>query len=126
MLSSNRPMEDWGKLLGDAAAVSAMLDRLLRHGHLLKCGPRSWLENQTGRARAIGQTRRAQRGSRRRIAARGLLAAWWTIAEHLLEADLWPGFDGSLLGNARHSRKKSRAVLLREVHAAQHFLKAGV
>jgi hypothetical protein len=26
----------------DAAAVSAMLDRLLHHGHLLKCGPRSW------------------------------------------------------------------------------------
>jgi hypothetical protein len=23
----NRPVEDWGKLLGDAAAVSAMLDR---------------------------------------------------------------------------------------------------
>jgi hypothetical protein len=28
--------------LGDAAAVSAMLDRLLHHGHVLKCGPRSW------------------------------------------------------------------------------------
>src|SRR5882724_12311873 len=36
------PVEDWGKLLGDAAAVSAMLDRLLHHGHVLKCGPRSW------------------------------------------------------------------------------------
>jgi DNA replication protein DnaC len=42
LLTSNRPVEDWGKLLGDAAAVSAMLDRLLHHGHLLKCGPRSW------------------------------------------------------------------------------------
>ena len=42
MLTSNRPVEDWGKLLGDAAAVSAMLDRLLHHGHVLKCGPRSW------------------------------------------------------------------------------------
>src|SRR5438270_4748795 len=41
MLTSNRPIEDWGKLLGDAAAVSAMLDRLLHHGHVLKCGPRS-------------------------------------------------------------------------------------
>ncbi len=29
-------------LLGDIAAVSAMLDRLLHHGHVLKCGPRSW------------------------------------------------------------------------------------
>ncbi len=41
MLTSNRPVEDWGKLLGDAAAVSAMLDRLLHQGHVLKCGPRS-------------------------------------------------------------------------------------
>jgi IstB-like ATP binding protein len=42
IVTSNRPVEDWGKLLGDAAAVTAMLDRLLHHGHLLKCGPRSW------------------------------------------------------------------------------------
>lgn len=42
VLTSNRPIEDWGKLLGDTAAVSAMLDRLLHHGHVLQCGPRSW------------------------------------------------------------------------------------
>jgi DNA replication protein DnaC len=42
LLTSNRPVEDWGKLLGDSAAVTAMLDRLLHHGHVLKCGPRSW------------------------------------------------------------------------------------
>jgi len=29
-------------MLGDSAPVTAMLDRLLHHGHLLKCGPRSW------------------------------------------------------------------------------------
>jgi hypothetical protein len=42
LITSNRPVEDWGKLLGDSAAVSAMLDRLLHHGHVLKCGPRRW------------------------------------------------------------------------------------
>ena len=42
LVTSNRPVEDWGKLLGDAAATSAMLDRLLHHGHVIKCGPRSW------------------------------------------------------------------------------------
>jgi DNA replication protein DnaC len=42
LLTSNRPVEDWGKLLGDTAAVTAMLDRLLHHAHVLKCGPRSW------------------------------------------------------------------------------------
>ncbi|MBA3640469.1 MAG: ATP-binding protein [Acidobacteria bacterium] len=38
----NRPVDDWGKLLGDTAAVTALLDRLLHHAHVLKCGPRSW------------------------------------------------------------------------------------
>jgi len=42
LLTSNRPIDDWGKLLGDTAAVTALLDRLLHHGHVLKCGPRSW------------------------------------------------------------------------------------
>ena len=42
LLTSNRPVDDWGKLLGDIAAVTAMLDRLLHHAHVLKCGPRSW------------------------------------------------------------------------------------
>jgi DNA replication protein DnaC len=42
LLTSNRPVDDWGKLLGDTAAVTALLDRLLPHAHVLKCGPRSW------------------------------------------------------------------------------------
>src|SRR6266498_1658593 len=35
LLTSNRPVEDWGKLLGDTAAVTALLDRLLHHAHVL-------------------------------------------------------------------------------------------
>jgi IstB-like ATP binding protein len=42
LLTSNRPVDDWGKLLGDTAAITALLDRLLHHAHVLKCGPRSW------------------------------------------------------------------------------------
>ena len=42
ILTSNRPVDDWGKLLGDTAAVTALLDRMLHHAHILKCGPRSW------------------------------------------------------------------------------------
>jgi DNA replication protein DnaC len=48
LLTSNRPVEDWGKLLGDVAAVTAMLDRILHHGHVLKCGPRSWRTKTAG------------------------------------------------------------------------------
>jgi len=56
ILTSNRPVEDWGKLLGDAAAVTALLDRLLHHAHVLKCGPRSWrtkLANDLHEAQAV-------------------------------------------------------------------------
>jgi DNA replication protein DnaC len=42
LITSNRSVDDWGKLLGDTAAVTALLDRLLHHAHVLKCGPRSW------------------------------------------------------------------------------------
>ena len=42
IITSNRPVEDWGKLLGDTAAVAAMLDRLLHHAHVVKFGPKSW------------------------------------------------------------------------------------
>src|SRR5918911_4198571 len=42
LLTSNRPVDDWGKLLGDTASVGSMLDRILHHGHVLKCGPKSW------------------------------------------------------------------------------------
>ncbi len=46
MITSNRPVEDWGKVLADNAAVTALLDRLLHRGHVIKCGPRSWRMRQ--------------------------------------------------------------------------------
>jgi DNA replication protein DnaC len=55
LLTSNRPVEDWGKLLGDVAAVTAMLDRILHHGHVLKCGPRSWRTKMAVAAGGDGQ-----------------------------------------------------------------------
>jgi DNA replication protein DnaC len=42
LLTSNRPIEDWGKLLKDNAASSAILDRLLHRGHLLKFEGKSY------------------------------------------------------------------------------------
>jgi DNA replication protein DnaC len=41
-ITSNRPLEDWGKLLRDNAASSAILDRLLHRGLLLKFEGRSY------------------------------------------------------------------------------------
>jgi DNA replication protein DnaC len=48
IMTSNRPVDDWGKLLGDTPAVSAMLDRLLDDGHVMKCGPKSWRTRKHG------------------------------------------------------------------------------
>jgi len=41
LLTSNRPVDDWANCWATAPLVTAMLDRLLHHGHVLKCGPRS-------------------------------------------------------------------------------------
>jgi DNA replication protein DnaC len=42
VITSNRVLEDWGKLLRDNAASSAILDRLLHKGHLLKFEGKSY------------------------------------------------------------------------------------
>ena len=42
MITSNRPLEDWGKFLGDNTASSVILDRLLHRGHLLKFEGKSY------------------------------------------------------------------------------------
>lgn len=42
LITSNRIIEDWGKCLGDNAVASAILDRLLHHGHLLKFEGKSY------------------------------------------------------------------------------------
>ena len=42
LLTSNRPVDDWGKLLGDTAAVTALARSPAASCHVLKCGPRSW------------------------------------------------------------------------------------
>jgi len=42
LITSNRPFDDWGKLLGDVVVVTPLLDRLMHHGHLLKFDGKSW------------------------------------------------------------------------------------
>jgi DNA replication protein DnaC len=42
LIATNRPMEDWGKLLDDTAAASAILDRFLEGVHLVKTSGRSY------------------------------------------------------------------------------------
>jgi DNA replication protein DnaC len=42
IITSNRPFEDWARLLGDVVVITPLLDRLMHHGHLLKFEGKSW------------------------------------------------------------------------------------
>lgn len=42
LVTSNREIDDWGKLLGDVVIVTPLLDRLMHHGNLLKFAGKSW------------------------------------------------------------------------------------
>jgi DNA replication protein DnaC len=47
MMTSNRPLEDWGKLLGDVPSASAILDRFLHHAEIIQFTGKSYrLRNQ--------------------------------------------------------------------------------
>jgi DNA replication protein DnaC len=42
MMTSNRPIEEWGKLLSDVPAAGAILDRLLHHAEIIAISGRSY------------------------------------------------------------------------------------
>ena len=42
MMTSNRPLEDWGKLIGDVPSASAILDRFLHRSELFQLTGRSY------------------------------------------------------------------------------------
>jgi DNA replication protein DnaC len=47
ILTSNRPLEDWGKLLGDVPSATAILDRFLHHAEIVRITGKSYrLRNQ--------------------------------------------------------------------------------
>jgi len=49
MMTSNRPLEDWGKLLGDVPAATAILDRFLHHAEIIQITGKSYRLHQQGR-----------------------------------------------------------------------------
>ena len=49
IMTSNRPLEDWGKLIGDVPSATAILDRFLHHALVLSFSGKSYrLRNQVG------------------------------------------------------------------------------
>jgi DNA replication protein DnaC len=49
VMTSNRPLEDWGKLLGDVPSATAILDRFLHHAEIVQITGKSYRLRQAGR-----------------------------------------------------------------------------
>ena len=56
MMTSNRPLEDWGKLIGDVPSATAILDRFLHHSEVITITGKSYrLKNRAkGKAEDSG------------------------------------------------------------------------
>jgi hypothetical protein len=51
MMTSNRPLEDWGKLIGDVPSATAILDRFLHHAEVVTITGKSYGSRTGPRAR---------------------------------------------------------------------------
>jgi DNA replication protein DnaC len=58
LITSNRPIEDWGNLLKDNAVSSAILDRLLHRGHLLQFEGKSYRLKEASKRLALPKDRK--------------------------------------------------------------------
>lgn len=50
IMTSNRPLEDWGKLLADVPSAAAILDRFLHHAEIIRITGRSYRLRHSGRS----------------------------------------------------------------------------
>jgi len=53
IMTSNRPLEDWGKLIGDVPSATAILDRFLHHAELISITGRSYRLQRPGASEEI-------------------------------------------------------------------------
>ena len=61
MMTSNRPLEDWGKLLGDVPTATAILDRFLHHAEMVQMNGRSYrLRDRPGRSGCVEDSKPAK------------------------------------------------------------------
>jgi DNA replication protein DnaC len=64
MMTSNRPLDDWGKLIGDVPAASAILDRFLHHAEIIQITGKSYrLGNQNRCSKAAEEEAKPEPGS---------------------------------------------------------------
>lgn len=61
LMTSNRPLEDWAKLIGDVPSATAILDRFLQHATIINITGKSYRLRNRSKAEAEG--RRSTAGS---------------------------------------------------------------
>jgi DNA replication protein DnaC len=59
LITSNRPLEDWPKMFSDTPAVTALLDRLMHHGHFLQSRGKSYRLHESSLAARAGKAKSA-------------------------------------------------------------------
>jgi DNA replication protein DnaC len=57
LMTSNRPIDEWGKLLSDVPAASAILDRLLHHAEVIAITGRSYRLQDSANQRTLSKTK---------------------------------------------------------------------
>jgi DNA replication protein DnaC len=62
LMTSNRPLEEWGKLIGDVPAATAILDRFLHHAEIITLTGRSY--RLKDRAATAEKSKRCSKKSR--------------------------------------------------------------
>jgi DNA replication protein DnaC len=60
MMTSNRPLEDWGKLLGDVPSATAILDRFLADSEVIQLSGKSYRLQKSGKS---SKSTKAQTGA---------------------------------------------------------------
>jgi DNA replication protein DnaC len=59
MMTSNRPLEDWGKLIGDVPSATAILDRFLHHAEIVQITGKSYRLRNQDRGKDAGEEPRS-------------------------------------------------------------------
>lgn len=113
MMTSNRPLEDWGKLIGDVPSATAILDRFLHHAEVVTITGRSYrLKNRQAPTDQGSKTRLRQL----RFASCCRIGAYVSAQERwhynrLSLGDCQLHLDGLVVGRAyRRSQRDARSL----------------
>ena len=78
MMTTNRPLEDWGKLLGDVPTATAILDRFLHHAEIVTITGKSYRlkdrASSSKQAKAPTGSKKSTKGSKPAKAPNGSAA----------------------------------------------------